>query len=126
MTPQQQLELKLSSGLWSFATLQPSEQALLATLLRPVNGFTPEQRSLLSKWRLVVPANQLSRIDELNSDRSIKFSHQRLKDGTYVLPVDLLTDFRPGESFSHCAQWFSGLKIRAVSPNDFELIEITL
>lgn len=120
MTPQKLLETKLSSGLYSFATLQPDEQALLASLLRPVNGFTPEQRSLLARWRLAVPASQLNKINELNGNRVIKFSHQRLKDGSYVLPVDLLTDFRVGENFNHCVQWFAGLKIRAVLPEDFE------
>lgn len=96
--------------------LTKDDQVITKQILRPIplQGFSAEQRSLMAEWFLVVPKERLPELEALNRDRNSIAQPVVLADGSHLLPVSLLTNCEPGETFGHLREFLLSLKHRKV------------
>lgn len=104
--------------------LTKDDQAVTKQILRPIlrEGFSGEQRSLMTEWFLAIPEERLPELVELNRDRSNIAQPVILADGSRVLPVSLLTDCEPGETFERLREFLLSLKHRKVGKEQFAFV----
>ena len=102
----------------SFASLPSATQQEIALTLRPTGAFTDEQRELMENLYLLV--GNSATLAALNEQSPIaQMGARETTDGRELLPVDLLTDCRPGETFAHARDWLFSLTIVEVLPGEF-------
>ena len=107
---------------FAFASLPSATQQEIALTLRPHGAFTDEQRELMENLYLSVdnPAT-LTTLNEQSP--TAQMGVRVTTDGRVLLPVDLLTDCRPGETFAHARDWLFSLTIVEVGAGDFPVRE---
>lgn len=113
---------KLDTFPTAWSELSDNEKVLMSETLRPFNGFSEEQYSLLKNRYLPVNENLINEINN-TLPSTIKVPAKKDKEGNLWVTASLLTDcMRQGDTYFLIASIISNLPITLLEESVFDTI----
>jgi|GEM_PF-3126031 len=121
MATTEEVEAFFANGDRSFAEASAEIQQDLARLLRPASGkgFSVSARDWLKNRWLLLPASRVAEIESFNASRTNKIGWRTTIAGERLIPLDLLTDCRGGETYGSIRSLLLTLKVKIALPDEF-------
>jgi len=122
----EEIEAFFANGDRSFAEASAEIQQDLARLLRPASGkgFSVSARDWLKNRWLLLPASRVAEIESFNASRINKIGWRTTIAGERLIPLDLLTDCRGGETYGSIRSLLLTLKVKIALPDEFPSIQL--
>jgi len=126
MATTEEIEAFFANGDRSFAEASAEIQQDLARLLRPASGkgFSISARDWLKNRWLLLPASRVAEIESFNTSRTNKIGWRTTIAGERLIPLDLLTDCRGGETYGSIRSLLLTLKVKIALPDEFPSIQL--
>ena len=126
MATNEEIEAFFANGDRSFAEASAEIQQDLARLLRPASGkgFSVSARDWLKNRWLLLPASRVAEIESFNASRINKIGWRTTIAGERLIPLDLLTDCRGGETYGSIRSLLLTLKVKIALPDEFPSIQL--